>query len=152
MLAVIAGLSMLVGMNSYRSGSFRNDRDAAVSMLQRARAQSINNVCRGSSCTDGKPHGVRFYPKGNADDDKFIIFQGVNFHDTADDALVDEPAQFSSFTVYVDSSTTDPIDIIFDRLSGNLLNAASTSLILKDEAGNTSVIDVNSEGRISWTN
>ncbi len=146
-LAIIASFGLFFSMENYRGSSFRDERDLLVSTLQHSRAQAVNNVCFGSPCPDGKPHGIHFFPKGDPSDDRFVVFQGASFHDTADDALVDEVIKFDNRAVYIDTSL--PVDIIFDRLSGN---SDDKSIILKDDAGHTSTVDINQAGRIDWTN
>lgn len=138
LLAVIGVLGLFVNMESLRSGSFSNDRDAAVSALRRARSLAVNNVCFGSACTDGKSHGVHFDPENK----QVVIFQGGSYNSSD---LTNEVIPFDDKSVYVDASSS--LDVIFDRISGN---AATTTIILKDGAGHISTIKTNSEGRIDW--
>ena len=58
LFAIAGGFALWVSMESYRGSSFFADRDMFVAVLQRARAEAVNNVCLGAGCTDGKPHGV----------------------------------------------------------------------------------------------
>ena len=75
-LSIVAAISLAVSMDSYRGYAFRGDRDMLVAVLQKARSQAINNICRGSSCTNGKPHGVHFASPG-----QYVIFEGTDFAD-----------------------------------------------------------------------
>ena len=145
LLVILGSLGLFMSMDSMRSGAFRDDRDTAVSGLQRARSLAVNNMCFGATCTEGVPHGVRFYPKGDPNESKFVIFQGVDYDHRESSA--DEIIEYNNRTTYVDDSSI--IDIVFDRLSGN---AITKSVTLKDNAGHASIIDINSEGRIDWTN
>ncbi len=148
LLMIVSSLGLFMSMETLRGGSFRNDRAAVVSALQRARSLAVNNMCFGgdSVCDDGKPHGVYFNPGAGG----VTIFQidpgETDFSDRDEDA--DE-------TINFDSRVTDIMEektIIFDRLSGNSANATTTVVTLADGIGHTSEITVNSEGRIDWTN
>lgn len=149
-LAIIASFGLYFSMDSFQGSSYRDELDLMTSSIQHARAQSMNNVCFGSSCIDGKPHGVHFYQSGDINDDKYVIFQGTSF-DVDDE--INQVIKFDNKTVYVDSAS--PIDIVFNRLSGDLILSGSEtnkSIILKDGMGHSTTIEVNSEGRIDWWN
>ncbi len=149
-LAIIASLGLFFSMENYRSSSFRNERDLLVSALEHSRAQSVNNVCFGATCPDGKSHGVHFFPKGDINANTFVIFQGDNF--VSNDPF-NEIINFDNKAVYVD--TTSTIDIIFNRLSGDLMvlnGETEKNVVLKDDAMNISTININLEGRIDWNN
>lgn len=148
LLMILSSLGLFMSMESLRGGSFRNDRAAVISALQRARSLAVNNMCFGgsSTCNDGKPHGVYFNPGAGG----VTIFQidagKTDFNDRDEDA--DE-------TINFDSRMTDALEektIIFERLSGNSANATTTVVTITDGIGHTSEITVNSEGRIDWTN
>jgi Tfp pilus assembly protein FimT len=157
LLATIGSLGLFMSMESLRGGSFRNDRDMAVSALQRARSLAVNNMCAGTVtsdaslclqpnyCCDGKPHGVHFYSRADSNKGKIVIFQGASF--SGRDMAADETIEFENKTVYADAAAS--VDIVFERLNGN---ASSTTVTIKDGVGRSSDIDVNSEGRIDWTN
>lgn len=143
LLAVIGSLGLSMGMESLRGGAFRDDRDVAVAGLRRARSLAIDNVCFGKACAGGGPHGVRFYPKGDANAGRFVIFQGTDYESR--DASVDEAVEFEDPEFYIDASSTT--DIVFERLSGD---AVSRQLISRDNLGRASTISVNGFGRIDW--
>jgi Tfp pilus assembly protein FimT len=148
LLAITGSLGLFMGMEILRGAAFRNDRDAAVSALQRARSLAVNDMCFGASCTEGKPYGVHFDPGKK----EVVIFQGASY---SEGAATNEAIPFDSKTVGVDASSAVDGNIVFDRLSGDLItfdSATSTSVILTDGLGHNSVIEVNSEGRIDWTN
>ncbi len=165
LLAIVGALGLFMSMESLRGGAFRNDRDMVVSALQRARSLAVNNMCVGTipsdanlcsqpnHCCDGKSHGVHFYSKTDPNKGKIVIFQGLSF--SSRDTAIDEAIEFDNKTVYVDTATS--MDIIFERLNGNatstnITNATSTSVTITDGMGHSSVVEVNSEGRIDWTN
>ena len=138
-LIILVGLGLFLSMDSWLRGMFCNDRDMVVSALQRARSLAVNNMCFGTGCTEGKQHGVHFDPAKR----EVVIFQGEAYSDADPN---NEIIPFDSHTVYIVGSST--VDIVFDRISGNV--ATSTNVTLKDDGGHSSVITVNSEGRIDF--
>ena len=142
MLAILAALGLFMSMESMRGGAFRDNRNIIVSSLQRARSLAVNNICVGG-CTEGVAHGVHF------ETTSVVIFQGQNYDPAAP---TNEPVPLSSNAITIDVTGAAGGNIIFDNLSGNLIpeTATSTSIIVKDNAGHISEIEVNSEGRINW--
>lgn len=134
--SLVGGLALFVSMDTYRGSNFHSDRNTFIASLQRARTQSMNNICLGSGCTDGKPHGVKVL-SGNT----IVVFQGTSY--ATRDSAVD-----SVFALNIASATGDS-EFVFDRLSGASTAASAT---LADDSGRTSVVTINSEGQISWTN
>ncbi len=137
-MSIVSGFSLFANMDSYRGYAFRGTRDMLVAVLQKARSQSINNMCFGSACTDGKPHGVHFTPG------QYVIFQGASW--AARDAALDEIVKIESANVQVSGP-----DIVFAQLSGNASPAGGVITVV-DDASHSSVISVNGEGQILWTN
>lgn len=129
----IAGFALFVSMDSYRGFAFRSERDTIISVLQKARSQAISNICLGSGCSDGKPHGVRFTGS------QYIIFQGPSY--ASRDPSVDQIIAANSTLTF---SPTPPIDIIFNQLDAT--GAGGTFTI--NGSGHSSQISVNTEGRI----
>jgi|GEM_PF-627111 len=140
LIALITALGLSMSMDSYRRFSFRNDRDAAVAALQRARAQAINNVCLGAACSDGKRHGVYFDNTAH----QMVIFQGDNY--VTRETAVDEIIKFESSTTQV-----NPVaEVVFDQLSGSNHSGGSTPVNMNNSAGQTAALSVNSVGRIDF--
>lgn len=137
---VIAGMGLAASVDGYRDYAFSNERDLVVNALQKARAQAINNVCRGDGCTDGKPHGVR------VENGRYVIFQGSAYEDR--DSLYDEVVLANYQDLQLAASS---VDVVFSQLSGNVnLAFPEIRIALYDDSGNTSIIKVSAEGRISW--
>ena len=136
LLAVIAGVSLVMGMDSYRGNSFRSDRDLLVAALEHARAESINAICLGSNCTDAAPHGV------SIQSDSYVIFQGASYNsrDQAEDNVIPASALVSHAGLS---------DVVF-----SVLSATSTAgqIVLSDDSGHSSTITIGSLGQISWSN
>jgi Tfp pilus assembly protein FimT len=137
-VSVIAAFSMSFSLDSYREYSFRNSRDMLVSVLEKARSQSINNICLGSACSNGKSHGVHLQSGS------YVIFQGPNW--AGRDTNLDETIQIDSPAIQISGT-----DIVFLQLSGDTSSAGGT-ITMSDITGHISVITANAEGRIAWTN
>jgi len=134
-MSLVFGLGGVAGFDFYKRYAFQTEKNTIVSVLQKARSQSLNNI-------NQRRHGVRF-----ADPLQYIIFecqatvpQCVNYNqaDTAKDILI-SPA-------YGISITNTPFDIIFEQLSGASMNTAIT---VSDGVMSYN-ISVNSAGQIDW--
>lgn len=138
LLGMIGGFTAFMSMDGYRSFSFRSDRDTLVSLLVRARSQSMSNVCQGALCDGGVPHGVRVVSG------EYTLFQGETYatRDVAFDQVLP-----SSYTTTIAGSLSE---VVFRQLSGDV--TVEGDIAISDEAGHTSTISINKEGRISWTN
>ena len=137
---ILGTLGLIASMDMYRGFAFRNDRDMLVTVLQKARSESINNICIGTSCTAGQPHGIAL------EEGRYIVFQGTS--STTRDTSVDEiiRTQYGALVVGTGSRT----EVVFKQLSGDV--AATGTITLIDTALHTSVVSISSEGRVSWSN
>jgi Tfp pilus assembly protein FimT len=140
MFTMLAGLSLMIGLDSYRKYAFHDVEDTIVMALARARSESMTGICGGSSCAGGRKHGVKI------GDGVLTVFEGDSY-DTRDSS-VDEI--YVAATAKVTIAPSSPTEIVFERLSGIVL--ATGDIGISDEVGNTSVIRINSEGRIDWGN
>ena len=136
-VTVVGAWSAVTGLDTYRGYQFRNERNAVVGALQDARNQAIHNICRDASCADGISHGVYFTPT------EHIIFEGINY--ASANYAVDKVVNANE-----NIQVTGLGEVIFSRLSGEA-NPAGT-ITITDVAGHISIIDINNEGRIAWTN
>lgn len=143
LLSVVGGFTMLVSLQSFQSSSFRNQRDQIVSILYRARSRAVNNMCLGTSCVDGKPHGVHF----DAATKTHTLFQGERFF--MRDTAIDQVFTPSYAITFGPGSITD---VVFAQLSGDATTtpAGSWALTLVDPMGKTSTITFGTEGQIQW--
>lgn len=139
-ILVVIGLLMIIGcligfvnLDAWRGSVFRGERNLLVSSLQRARSQSFNNVCLGSGCTDGRPHGV------SIQSGRYVIFQGSSY--ASRDAAVDQVVDASSLVSHAGLA-----EIVFGQLRGNA--GAAGDIILSDGV-RSATISVNSEGAIN---
>ena len=135
---ILFGMSIAMGLNTYTGYNFRNERDTAISALQKARSQAISNICLGGdSCANGLPHGVHF------ETGKYVVFQGTIYD--AGSALNETIITSGNINIAVTP------DIIFTQLSGEA-DPAPWTLNLQDQSGHSSDITINNSGRIAWTN
>jgi len=142
LFVLMTGITLLASFDNLRGYSFRSERDILVAVLHKARSQAVNNICLGASCTNGKPHGVAFSPLSPAG--KYVIFQGSDF--VSRDVAMDEIISLS-----YGINITGTSEIIFSNLSGDAVPSES-SVTISDDNGRSSVIGINSEGQITWTN
>lgn len=145
-MSITASLGLFVNANSHQGNTFRSSRDLLIATLEHARAQAVNNICLGSECVNGKTHGVHIKTDGNGFITSYILFQGEPY-DSADplNTRIDVSGNTSR---NVSLSLGSDVDIYFGQLSGDS-NPASITLTNDIE---TSIITINSEGRITWTN
>ena len=137
-MTMVGGFALIVSMDVYRSFSFRTERDMLISVLHKARSQSINNICLGTGCTDGRPHGV------HVTTGQYVIFQGASY--ATRDASVDEVVLAQSGAAKIAPSSLT--DVVFTQLSGAALPVGTIGLL--DDAGHVSATTINSEGQITW--
>ncbi|MDP3954241.1 MAG: prepilin-type N-terminal cleavage/methylation domain-containing protein [bacterium] len=129
--SLLAGLGLFISMDFYRSYSFRSDRDMTISILERARAQSLANI-------NESAHGVRF----DSGSSKLILFQG-NSYDDRDTSLDQEISLNSGIAV------TGINEVVFEQLTGNAVYSGAGNMILSYGA-QTATISFNGEGRINY--
>jgi prepilin-type N-terminal cleavage/methylation domain-containing protein len=135
LLAIIGSFALVVNMDAWRGYNFRGNRDLLISVLQRARSQSVSNICLGSPCPEGQPHGVAILPG------KYVIFQGDAYN--LSDPL-NENIETNNALNYTGSTISE---VVFQQLSGDV--SAPGDIVISD-AIRTATISINNEGRISW--
>jgi prepilin-type N-terminal cleavage/methylation domain-containing protein len=126
-LTIITSLGYLVTVDFYKSYAFNAERDTIISLMQKARAQSLSNINQAG-------HG--FYVNGN----NYIVFQGLNYANRTssyDQALSISPGI---------SVSPQPFEADFGQISGT---SSSLSLVLTD-GKRSETISLNSEGQINW--
>jgi len=127
MLALVGALGLFMSMESYRGTYARSERDMVVSLLERARSRSMNNIRQTS-------WGV-CYSAPN-----YIIFRGsgcVPGISTNETYAANPTATISG--LYAPG-------VVFSALGGT--TTATTTTIV--EQGRTETISINNEGRIDW--
>ena len=127
-LTIILGFGITISFDAYRGYFFRSDRTIIISMLERARSLSMNNI--GETV-----HGLCY----DATTKSYILFEGS----------VCDPGASANITMDANSGITvsglSP-GVIFTQLSGT----TSIATITISSIGRTADITINHEGRISW--
>jgi prepilin-type N-terminal cleavage/methylation domain-containing protein len=131
---VLASIALHFTIHSFQGSSVHSDRDEFVALLQRARAQSISNVCNGSACTDGVAHGVAIIGS------QYVLFQGESYA-TRD---ADQDAVFEATELVARSGSSE---VVFTQLSGTTTGAQFVHV----SSLYVSTTTVESNGRIWWT-
>lgn len=143
---VAIGLIGLIGsvignthMNEYFQYSFKDEHMTLVSSLQKARSQSMHNICLGNACSEGLPHGIHFKEK------YYVIFQGESY----------DPNDPQNEKILFEKQTRvmGPSDIVFAQGSGNTSTSPffTWDIVLDRGNGYRATTTVNEEGLISWT-
>lgn len=138
-LVVIFSFGLFISFDFYKSYSFHSEKSTIVSILQKARNQSLNNI-------NESRHGVHF----SAIPLHYILFECssscVSYPGSASSDIIIDPS-------YGISITDTPIDIVFDQLSGSCVSSNCSSgeaTITVSDGVRSYNISVNSEGQIDW--
>jgi prepilin-type N-terminal cleavage/methylation domain-containing protein len=127
-LTIILGYGVSMSIDTYRGYLFRSERITIVSLLERARNMSMNNIA-------SVPHGVCF----DAGSKTYILFEGHV-------CLPDHPSSVLTKSNQAITITGFGTPIIFSQLSGT----TTDSTITLTSPGRSGTIFVNYEGRIYW--
>ncbi|MEO5635159.1 MAG: GspH/FimT family pseudopilin [Candidatus Paceibacterota bacterium] len=134
---LLASVGMFLSFDFYRTFSFHSEQNKLVSVLEKARGEAINNICIGSTCTEGKAHGVHI------GSDKYTIFQTESDWASRETG-VDEDIEAGGGAFQVTGLT----EVVFDPLSVHTTDTGTITLTA--DTGQTSNITINSEGQIDW--
>lgn len=140
LVLMVVAFGLIVSFDDYRGFTFRNERDIVVNVIQKARSQAMNNMCFGSTCTDGKPHGVYFGTTG-----QYIIFQGTTY--ASRDNAVDEVIESKDNA----STVTGLTSVVFNTVRGDAVTTGGSTLTVTQH-GRSSTITIEPEGRVWWSN
>lgn len=127
LMAALAAIGLIAGLDSYQRYLFRSDLDTAAALLQKARSSALNNIGEAS-------HGVYFGDTG-----KFVLFRGASY--ALRNPSYDLPIEKSKVV-----SASGLREVVFVPLSGE---TAGGNIVLSDGARNVA-ITINNEGGISW--
>ena len=135
LVLVVASAPLFIDLTSYRADAFRAERATIVTLLQKARANALNNI-------DQEPHGVAFFPADHPR--SYVVFEGANYaaSDPAGREVLDEnyPMAFGP---------ASPSEVVFAQLDAS--TAFNGDIVLVDtERPATTTITINGEGGISW--
>lgn len=134
LLAIIAALGLFISFDFYRSYAFRSERSTIVSVLQKARSQSLNNI-------DQVRHGAHFVSG------QYIIFECPTSTPqcTGWTASSSDNPISAAYSISITNPAL-PLDIIFDQLSA----ISSDRIITVSDGVKSYNIAVNSQGQIDW--
>lgn len=137
-LGLILSFGLLATMDSYRGYVFRSERSTLVSVLSRARNESLANI-------DQQAHGVCYDSTSHS----YIIFRGGGYiASTANVVIAGNPgvniSAPASFFCNPGSGFT------FTQLSGATTAVSSTYDIGIIQNNRTSTTSINYEGTINW--
>ena len=130
LIIIIFGFGLTVSFDSYRKDYLKAERDTLISVLQKARNESINNL-------NNTPHGFYF------DGTDYILFEGSSYTDPLRDTSKDlKIVKNPSITI---GGLTE---VVFEQLDGNANPVGD--ITLNDGINPVISININQEGRINW--
>jgi len=151
MLTLMAGIVGTLSMSDYFAYDFRAERNLAVSLLQKARAQAIANVNQSEF-----GHGV-FIDTAN---DRYVLYEPQSDPTVPPDHgyidSVDSNYEIKFFSAKV--THTGMTHVVFSSIDGkavvyNIDPSCQIPLVTQlCLDGIKSVISINPEGQIQWTN
>ena len=140
-LLIIIGFGLFLSFDFYKNFAFHSEETTIVSMLQKARGQSMNNI-------DEMRHGVHFFDNGGK-----LTYRLFECQSACTVYSGSSSSDFDMVSSYNSSITFPslPFDVIFDQLSGSCINCQTSNidLHLVDNAKSYD-ITINSEGTIDW--
>ena len=151
-LVIILSLGLFISFDFYKSYAFRSEKNIVVSVLQKARSESLNNI-------NQTRHGVHFEASPSL---KYILFEcpaaspQCTYYNTGSstDIIID-----SSYGASIANPLPLPFDVIFGQLSGDCIPSSGATPFACDSLNQPITISygarsynitVNSEGRIDW--
>ena len=143
-LAIIFSMGIAVSFDFYRNYSFRSEKDTIISLLQKARSQSMNNI-------NQVRHGVRFQNPL-----QYIVFECEPHEPPCIDyAHANTSRNMAISPSYGTTISNTPFDVVFDQLSGCLRStttacSADPVTITVSDGPKSYAITINSEGQIDW--
>jgi len=140
-LGLAVGITAALTMNDYYGRDFRTERQLAVSLMQKARAQSIANINQSQF-----GHGLFIDIANN----QYVLYEPVSDSTVPPDHGYDGSAsgneEIKFFSVRV--AHTGMTHVVFSPINGKA-DVYGGDLSLD---GVKSIISINEEGQIKWTN
>lgn len=136
LIGIILAFGMVMNLGSIGRSGVIQERDLFVSLLlSGARAKAMANINQMS-------HGVHIDNECN----RYILFEGNSFPAPSNCDKDSREISFTSSSTEISNTGGD--DIIFERLSGDVIKGAGMILIKGNNASTT--IELNGIGRINW--
>jgi len=140
-LGLIASLGLLISIDFLRGRSAHSEQETVVSLLERARSESLNNI-------NQVRHGVHFVASPlrymEFECNPGVICTDYSDADTSRDVVVE-----SSYSASITNPTL-PFDVVFDQLNGDCVTCSSPQSITINDGVRDYFVTVNSEGQIDW--
>ena len=133
-MTVVLSSTLFFNLGSYRGDAFRAEGKMLQTILQTARADSMNNI-------NQRPHGVVFFPSGY---DGYITFEGADYAHSEASTSIRIPT-----TYHVILEPSSPHEIVFSQLSGDT-NYQGNIILIDHERHASTTIGINYEGAISY--
>ena len=130
-IVMFIGVSLVFDINNLRGNAFRAEVKTIITLLQTARADSLNNV-------DQSAHGRKFLSG------KYVLFEGFSYASSTPEASQTIDSSYS-----VTLSPASP-EVVFNQLSGDDIGYTGQIVVTDPQRGLSSVIVLNQEGAISW--
>ncbi len=141
-LITMFSLGLFVSFDFYQSYAFGAARNDMVSILQKARSQSQNNI-------NQTRHGVHFQNNPSV---QYVLFacptqnpECTSYIPSASDMIFD-----SSYAISFAAPTSLPADIIFDQLDGNCVTCQQSITLRLQQSNKYDTITINGEGQIDY--
>ena len=125
LITVIAGFSIIFGIDAYHGHIYHAEKGIAMDLLKKARGQAISNMHQIS-------HGIRF------ENTEYILFRGNVY--VAGDPTNESIPKNAAITI------SGPQEIVFSQLSGD---ASPAGTLTVSDGVRSQTISINSEGRIN---
>ncbi|MDO8548204.1 MAG: prepilin-type N-terminal cleavage/methylation domain-containing protein [bacterium] len=134
-ILVIASAPLFIDLTSYRADAFRAERSAVVTLLQKARADALNNI-------NQQAHGVAFFPPDHQK--SYVVFEGDSY-------AASDPAtrEVSDGNYLVTFGAGSPSEVAFTQLDGSA-NFSGDIVLVDTQRAATTTITINHEGAISY--
>lgn len=135
LVLVIASAPLFIDLTNYRMDAFRAERGVIVTLLQKARADALNNIHE-------EPHGVAFFPADHPH--SYVVFEGPSYA-----ASAEASREVTDMNYQIVFGPSSPPEIVFAQLDAS--TGFSGDVVIADtQRAATTTITVNPEGGISW--
>ena len=142
----MVSLGLFISLDFYKSSSLQSEKSIIISVLQKARSQSLDNI-------NEQRHGVRFFlDPSNGNKLTYLIFQCPHTCTVYPGTSTEDLPVVASYKASITNPSL-PFDVVFDQLSGDCVSENCTtgpvSITLSDSVKSYNIL-INSEGGIDW--
>ncbi len=143
-LALIVSVGLFISFDFYKSYAFRSERNIIVSVLQKARNQSLSNI-------NQVRHGVHFQDNPLT----YVMFECPSANPQCTSYIANPVTDIvvqSSYGVSINAPAL-PFDVIFNQLDASCASAnciTNPLAITVSDSVKSYDIKINNEGQINW--